>query len=946
MTRLPPGPAEVIDRGRRVSFFLDGRRLEALEGDTVGSAMAAAGIHVFGRSFKYHRPRGLLCMAGTCSNCLVTVDGVPNVRACTEPVREGMRVRRQNAWPSADLDFLRVLDWLSWAMPPGFYYKAFHRPRFLWPRVEPLVRRVAGLGRVPQEVPEERGRRVHLHPDLLVIGGGPSGLSAAIAGARAGLKTVLVEQARQVGGRLLYSTESVAYRGEAVPAYELARRLEEEARGSGVELLSATSALGVFDGPVVAAVGPRALYRIRPRAIVFATGAIEQPAVFGNNDLPGIMLGGAVDRLLHQFRVLPGRRAVVLTLSPEGYRTAGALAEAGAAVTIVDPRPDRGERRDDIVAGSTVLRALGGRRVRWVEVGPPGGPPVRRLPCDLVVVAGAEVGAAGLLAQAGVTLSFDPASGSLLPQALPSGMAIAGRVAGRRTIEASLEEGRLAALDLARALVQGWEPSGQVKGRPWRDGAPDGAAGPPVPEGPDVGGKRFVCTCMDVTTKELEFAVREGFDSMELLKRYTTLSMGPCQGKSCLPSAARLCGRLTGRSGLDVPTARPPWNPVPLGLLAADRLVPRKETSIHDCHGDAGAEFMWAADWRRPHHYSDPAAECRAVHDRVAVIDVSTLGKFRVKGPDAIVFLERLYPGRFGDLKVGRIRYGVMLNDEGVILDDGTVCRLDDDEFFVTTTSGGTEAIERWMTWWLEDWALDVQVLNVTAQYAALNVAGPLSRKLMERLTDLDVSAQGLPYLMSAQGKVAGVPALILRIGFVGELGYEVHFPSAYGQYVWETVLQAGADLGIVPFGVEAQRILRLEKQHILVGQDTDALSDPFGAGMSWVVKLDKPDFLGRRALSRLADLGFPPERLVGFRIQQEVVPPEGSAVVRGGRWVGRVTSSRWSAAAGGVIGMAWVPADLGEDGREFDIRFDGRTVRGTVCLKPFFDPEGARLRS
>jgi sarcosine oxidase subunit alpha len=355
---------------------------------------------------------------------------------------------------------------------------------------------------------------------------------------------------------------------------------------------------------------------------------------------------------------------------------------------------------------------------------------------------------------------------------------------------------------------------------------------------------------------------------------------------------------------------------------------------------------MWAGDWRRPHHYIQPAREAEAVHTGVGVIDVSSLGKIRVTGPDAVAFLERLYPNRFGDLAVDRIRYGVMLNDSGVILDDGTVVRLAEDEFFVTTTTSGAASITRWMEWWLAVWRMDVLVANVSANHAAVNLTGPASRAVMERLTDLDVSAEGMPYLRAARGDVAGIPALILRIGFTGELGYEIHVPSAFGQYLWERIMDAGRDFAIQPFGLEAQRILRLEKQHILVGQDTDALSDPFGVGMPWIVKMDKEDFLGRAALAELRNEGPPAERLVGWVATGTVVPPEGAGIVEAGTWVGRVTSARASAAFGGVVGMGWVPAPFAEEDRPVSIHFEGQVLGAKVRLKPFYDPEGARLRS
>jgi sarcosine oxidase subunit alpha len=452
---------------------------------------------------------------------------------------------------------------------------------------------------------------------------------------------------------------------------------------------------------------------------------------------------------------------------------------------------------------------------------------------------------------------------------------------------------------------------------------------------------------MDVTVKEMHQAVEEGFDSTELLKRYTTLTMGPCQGKACLMSSLRLCAQLTNRPlpQVDRPTARPPWTPIPLGVLAAGHLVPRKETAIHQRHVAAGAEFMWAGDWRRPHHYRDPRQECEAVHERVGLIDVSSLGKFRITGSEAVTLLERLYPSKFADLKIGRVRYGAMLNDQGVILDDGTVCRLGEEEFFVTTTTGGTSAMDQWIKWWLADWALDARVINVSGGYTAVNLAGPRSREVMQRLTDMDVSKETLPYLMSARGDLAGVPALILRIGFVGELSYEIHVPSAYGQQVWDAIMDAGRDFGIEPFGLEAQRILRLEKQHIIVGQDTDALSDPYGAGLQWMVKFDKADFLGRQSLEETRDHGTS-ERLVGFTVDAAEAPPEGSAVVDAGRPVGRVCSSRKSDVMKTVVGMAWVPAPLAEDGKTFEIAYNGHRANARVVLRPFYDPDGTRLRS
>jgi sarcosine oxidase subunit alpha len=409
----------------------------------------------------------------------------------------------------------------------------------------------------------------------------------------------------------------------------------------------------------------------------------------------------------------------------------------------------------------------------------------------------------------------------------------------------------------------------------------------------------------------------------------------------------RLLARELGAGEAEIgrTTARPPWSPVELGLLAGRPHEPAKRTSIHHRHRELAATIMWTGAWRRAHSYGDPAAEAANVHERVGVIDVSTLGKLLLTGAGAAAFLERLYPNRFADMAPGRIRYGVLGTDAGRIMDDGTIARLADDEWYVTTTSTGAGNVLEWFTWWNAVWKMDVRIENVTGALAAVNVAGPRARDLLARLTGLELSNDAFGYLDAKQADVAGVPCLLLRIGFVGELGYELHCPSPYGEHLWDAILEAGADLGCRPFGLEPQRILRLEKMHILVGQDTDSESSAIGAGMPWIVKLDKDDFVGKWSLQRVATEG-PRERLVGFVMDDGALPPEGAQVVVDGLPAGRVTSARRSAATGLSVGMAWVPPELAIDGAQLEIRIDGSAARASVRLSPFYDPEGRRLRS
>src|SRR5579862_1056326 len=857
LMRLPPQPGERLDRSREVAFTFRGKPVRGYAGDTIGSALYASGQRVFSRSFKYHRPRGLLCCSGSCPNCMMNVDGTPNVRVCAEPVREGAVVEPQNVLGSLDRDLLSIVDKIGRPFTPvGFYYRTMIRPRRLWPLYEKFLRNVAGLGRIDKD----RGRTTrydaeHRRVDVLVIGGGRSGLRAAREAASGGANVLLVD--------------------------ENARRFEDEP----FEIVAPGRALGIYEGGLVPVDAGRTLVRVRAPRIVVATGAIDQPLVFPGNDLVGVILPDGARRLVRDFALKPGERAVVLAADDRSLEVADDLRTAGVElVATVDLR----ERDPDAIEAEGrggILRAVTVDGVRHA--------------CDLLVASGAPQPAYSLLAQAGARISYDAARGAFVPSELPAGVEAVGRVAGE--------------------------------------------LGPVSPTRACHGEGGFVCICEDVAVKDLKRARAEGFDSIELAKRYTTVTMGPCQGRFCHLPSIRIFAREEGtdEATIGTTTARPPWAPVKLGLLAGRPHEPAKVTSLHHRHVEAGATIMWTGAWRRPYSYGDVPAEVRNVHEAVGAIDVSTLGKLLVAGPDAVGFLERLYPNRYGDLKPGRVRYGVLSTDAGRIMDDGTVARLDDDRFYVTTTSTGADSVLGWFEWWNAVWRLEVEIVNLTGALAALNVAGPRARELLTGLTSADVSAEGLKYLDARAGRVAGVPCLMLRIGFVGELGYELHFSSLYGEYLWDTLLARGAKR----FGLEAQRILRLEKQHIIVGQDTDSESNVLHANMRWIAKLDKDDFVGKWALEHAQERG-PRELLVGFEMVNGTVPPEGSQIVRGGAPSGRVTSSRWSEQVGKAIGLAWLPPDLAEEGSAFEIRVDGRLEQARVRLRPFFDPAGERLKA
>jgi sarcosine oxidase, subunit alpha len=944
--RLPEQPGERINRAKVITFEFDGKPVEAHEGDTIGSALFASGQRTFSRSFKYHRRRGLFCCAGQCPNCLVAVDGAPGVRACTEPAREGMKVEHMNAVPNLELDLMSATDRFAGPFtPPGFYYKTFIRPRRFWPLYEKFLRNAAGLGKLSHDPGDgEREWRTEYrrrHCDVLVVGGGAAGLSAAVAAAELGADVVLVDEGPEPGGWLLVEA-----------GHERARELADAARAASVELMSNAPALGYFDGLVPVWQGST-LHQIRAQRHIFATGSIEQPLVFEGNDLPGVMLSGGARRLASLWAVKPGTSAVVATTSELGLEASLALHRAGVKIqAVADLRPEPGHAAQslmrngiELLQGWTVTKAKGKRQVTGAVLEELNGSGKKSFDCDLLIVSGGTAPTTSLIAQAGAKTTYDESRAHFALSEVPDGVHAAGDVAGATNPEVS---GTKAGLDAAHALNYGDESTrahatslGPVDGgRRTVDATPPAVAG---------SGKCFACLCEDVTAKDIHLSVAEGYDSIELSKRYTTVTMGPCQGRMCQLPAVRLMAKETGESlqNVGTTTARPPWSTVPMGALAGRPFEPAKRSPIHARQREQGAHVMWAGDWRRAYDYGDPEGEAMAVHESAGLIDVSTLGKLLVRGPEAGEFLDRLYPNRFSNLKPGRVRYGVLTSDAGRITDDGTICRLDDETFYVTTTSSGAGAVEQWFSWWLADWRMDLTLTDVTQGLAAVNLAGPRAREIMGRLTDLDVSNEGFPYLDGQRGQVAGVPCLILRIGFVGELGYEIHFPTANGEHLWDKILEAGAEFGIRPFGLEPQRILRLQKMHILVGQDTDSESNPYGAAMPWIVKLDKDeDFIGKWALERAAE--HPSETaLVGFTMQDGYVPTEGAVVLDdAGAPAGQVTSARYSRKLGQVIGMAWVPAALAQDGAGIVISDESETYPADIRTRPFYDPDGEVLRS
>jgi sarcosine oxidase subunit alpha len=949
--RLDPQPGEVLDRTRVLRFSWNGRRFPAYPGDTIVSALAAAGERVFSRSFKYHRPRGLLTADHHDPGTILQVDDEPNVRAAHRLVTDGMRVSSQNTWPSLRFDVKSVNQAVGRFLAPGFYYKTFIRPERLWPVYEKVLARFAHAGEISPDAPHEYYDKRYAHPDVLVVGGGPAGMSAALAAARAGARVLLVEEEHQLGGHLRWGGTE----GDPAGALAtLAQLREAVAAAPAIEVLTNSVALARYDENWVAVVQrglpgvPERLVKARAGCLVAAQGLIERPYVFAGNDVPGVMLSTAVRRLVNLYAVRPGERAVVLTANASGDAAVADLRRAGVDVAHVA----------DARRGEDVVRVHGRSGVRAVELGSG-----RRVEADLLVTATGWTAPTALLNQAGDRPVYVPRAARFVPgDGLPDDVMVTGGLAG---------DGALAQLR-AHADAVGAEAARRARHRrrsvlallPTRAG-PAPAAGQSQPVAiPELGlddhpglfrGRThgMVDFSEDVSSSDIHAAAREGYDSVELVKRYTTVTMGPAQGKLETVNAVAVLAEATGSTIAATGTTvwRPMYVPVTLGALAGRSAEPVRHSPMQPAHERLGARPLVAGQWIRPDHYGDPVAEVRAVRERVGIIDVTPIGKLDLRGPDVAALLNLLYVNKWSKLEVGRVRYGVMCAEDGVVLDDGVTGRLAEDRYLMSTTSSGAGAVWEWVESWLQterpDW--QVHVTPLTTAYASINVAGPRSRELVGRLAeDVDLAPDAFGYMNVRTGRLAGVDGCVLwRIGFTGELSYELHVPAAYGLHVWEALLDQGRDLGVAPFGVEAQRILRLEKGHLIVGQDTDGLTQAFSAGLDWAVKLDKEDFVGRPELAWQRESGRG-SRLVGLQtVDGSVVPPEASQIVDGDRRIlGRVTSSRMSPTLGRSVCLAQVDAAHAVAGTLLTVRLpDGRDVAARVTPHhAHVDPEGERL--
>jgi sarcosine oxidase subunit alpha len=984
---------------RTARFTFDGKTYTALEGDTVASALIANNIHLVGRSFKYHRPRGILSAGAEEPNALIDVSRdaarkQPNVRATVQEVFDGMIVESQNRFPSLSFDIGGINNFLSPFFAAGFYYKTFMWPRAAWKHVyEPIIRRAAGLGVAPKEADPDHYASRYAYCDVLVVGAGVAGLSAALAAAHAGARVILCDEQAEAGGALRYDS---GVKVDGLDGYAWVQKTIASLKAlDNVQVLTRTTAFGYYNHNFVGLAErvtdhvanpgrdlPRErLWQVRAKRVILANGAIERHMVFPNNDRPGIMLASAARMYLNQYGVAVGQKVGVYTAHDSAYEAAFDLKRAGVEIAaIVDSRQTPGaavlaEARSlgiDVLAGQSVVNTSGKLRVSSMTVARNGGGSPRKIAVDALLVSAGWTPSVHLFSQSRGKVKFEPETQRFLPGTYAQDCLSVGACNGtddlQRTIEESLAAGELmaqAAGKASAATSSGGKislPSEQAY--QWTGGMIGAGEG----AGPETSAKAFIDFQHDVCAKDIRLAVREGMHSIEHIKRFTTNGMASDQGKLSnmhgLAIAAEMLGKEIPQVGLT--TFRAPYTPVTYGTLIAhsrgELFDPTRKTPLHQWEEAHGAVFEDVGNWKRAWFYPRAgetmhqavARECKTARDVAGVFDASTLGKIEVVGPDAAEFMNLMYTNAWDTLKSGKCRYGIMTRDDGFVYDDGVVGRLADDRFHVTTTTGGAPRVLNHMEDYLQTEFphLKVWLTSVTEQWAVIAVQGPKAREIVAPLVDgVDISNEAFPHMSVAECTVMGVPARLFRVSFTGETGFEINVPADYGQSVLEAVWANAEPLGACVYGTETMHVLRAEKGYIIVGQDTDGTVTPDDAGLNWAVSKKKTDFVGIRGLKRPDLVKEGRKQLVGLVTKDPMtVLEEGAQIVANPNqpkpmtMLGHVTSSYWSENLGKSIAFALVAGGRARKGETLYVPMPDKTIAVEVTDMVFFDKEGGRI--
>jgi len=977
-----------IDRNTPVAFSFDGRSYEGCAGDTLASALLANGRHLVGRSIRRHRPRGIVSAGPDEPNALVQAGSGPNTlpdRLATElDLYPGLSARSVNRWPSLELDVGASVALLGGVLSSGFYYKTFMRPRLAWRMGERILRRAAGFGVAPDGPDPDLYARRFRHCDVLIIGSGPAGLGAARAAAQTGARVLLAEADHRLGGTLRDCEAVIGGKSGAEWVAEVANDLQA---APAAEVLTGCTALGHYGhgfvtllersgtgGESSGKVRER-LWKVRARQIVVATGAFERPLLFPGNDRPGVMLAGAVRRYLVRYGVVPGRRVLLATNNDGAYEVAFALHSRGVETAIFDSAPDGELSREARASGiethteAAVVATHGRRRVRWAEVLTSKGRV--RAPCDVLAVSGGWNPSVHLQSHTGGRPIFDAALGSFLPAATKDGPMSAGASAGHLSLHACLRSGTEAGAAAARAAgfhVGATPVTPAFEGRDISSPPRGEARGRTGALAPSARRSVFIDFQNDTTLADLSQAVDEGFRSVEHVKRYTVLGLGTDQGKLGNVNGVLALAELTGTAAGEVGTTtfRPPFSPVSFGALAGEEVGdlydPVRETPLQAWHREAGAVFEPVGQWMRPRFYplsgeDMPEAvrrECWAARNQVAIFDATTLGKIDVYGAGALALLNRIYTNAWDRLAPGHCRYGLMLGEDGMVMDDGVTTCLGPGHYFMTTTTGGAGTVYQWLERWHQtEWPdLDVHITPVTEQWATIALVGPRSRSVLRALCRGErLGSSDFPFMSSRTMEVAGRSARVARISFSGELAFEIYVPAGYAREIWSAALVAGRDHEITPYGTETMHVLRAEKGYIVVGQDTDGSLTPIDLGLQGMCS-KKKDFIGKRSLERSDCTRSDRKQWVGLLgVDRSRVVPEGTQLVAEPftrlpvPMVGHITSSYWSDACGGAIALGLLTGGRGRLGEVVYAALpEGECFPLRVVGPTFFDPEGVRL--